>query len=103
MIKKLSSIFLCIGCIMFAMGLSACGKKTEYIPKGKFYIKTSPSNGDAGVKEVIDIEAEYRTYQGEGDISVPVTIGFGHQPELSDFTATQMIFFMFYIKFSNTR
>ncbi len=81
MMKKLAMITLVICCIMLTMGLSACGDKNKYIPKGEFYVKTSPACGDAGVLEVIDIEAEYKTYQGEGDITVPVTVGFGHQPK----------------------
>ncbi len=81
-IKKLLSWLRCICFIMLFICLSACGGGDEYnyIPKGEFYIKTPPAKGDAGVKDVIDIEAEFRSYQGEGNITVPVTIGFGHKP-----------------------
>lgn len=80
MTKKTISLVLCTFCIMLSMVLSACGDKNNYVPKGEFYVKTSPSNGDVGVSSVIDLEAEYKTYRGEGDIVVPVTIGFGHLP-----------------------
>ena len=78
--KKTISLALCTFCIMLSMVLSACGDKNKYVPKGEFYVKTSPSAGDVGVDSVIDLEAEYKTYRGEGDIVVPVTIGFGHLP-----------------------
>ncbi len=79
--KRLVLIILCIGFIISATCIAACGDKNEYVPKGEFYVKTSPANGDAGVKEVLDLEAEYKSYQGAGDITVPVTVGFGHQPD----------------------
>lgn len=82
MTKRLISITLCIACIMIATCVSACVDKNGYVPKGEFYVKTSPANGDAGVKEVIDLEAAKKSYQGEGDITVPVTVGFGHQPDM---------------------
>ncbi len=81
MIKKSISIILCIGCIMLTICLSACEDKNKYIPEGEFYVKTSPANGDAGAGEVVDLEAKYKAYQGEGNITVPVTIGFGHLPD----------------------
>lgn len=80
MTKKAISLALCAFCIMLSMVLSACGDRSGYVPKGEFYVKTSPSAGDVGVDSVIDLEAEYKTYRGEGDIVVPVTIGFGHLP-----------------------
>ncbi len=78
--KRLATIILCICLIMLTMGLSACGDRNEYIPKGEFYVKTSPAHGDAGVGEVIDVEAEYKSYRGEGNITVLVTVGIGHKP-----------------------
>lgn len=84
-IKRFFSIIICIGCIMSAMCLSACVDKNGYVPKGEFYIKTSPANGDAGAMEVIDLEAEYKSYQGTSDIIVSVTVGFGHQPDVVGF------------------
>ena len=81
MVKRTISIILCTCYIMLSMCLSACGNKGKYTPKGEFYVKTSPSHGDAGVPFVIDLESECNTYQGAGDIVVPVTVGFGHLPE----------------------
>lgn len=57
----------------------------EYIPKGEFYVKTPPCHGDTGVSHVVSVEAEYKTYEGEGDITVPVEIGFGHLPDVNDY------------------
>lgn len=76
--KKWISISLCL--LFIIMCFTACGDKNEYTPTGEFYIKTSPSRGDAGVSDVISLEAEYKTYEGDGDITVPMTVGFGHLP-----------------------
>lgn len=76
-------MILCIGCLMMALCISSCGQTYRYIPAGEFYVKTSPADGDAGVMEVIDLEAEKKSYYGEGDITVPVTVGFGHQPNFT--------------------
>ena len=35
---------------------------------------------DGGVAEVISLEAESKTYEGDGDINVPMTVGLGHLP-----------------------
>lgn len=76
------SIILCIVSITVALCASACGDNNEYVPKGEFYVKTPAARGDAGVGEVIDLEAEYKSYQGAGDITIPVTVGFGHRPDM---------------------
>lgn len=81
--NKFISTTLCICCITISMCLFSCGDKNKYILKGKFYVKTSPSEGDTNASEVIDIEAEYISYQGTGDIIVPVIVGFGHLPSLA--------------------
>lgn len=47
----------------------------------KFYVKTSPCIGDAGIDTVISMEAKYKTYTGTGDITIPFTVGFGHLPD----------------------
>lgn len=70
-----------LGMIIFAtlLSLTACQKAGyEYKPTGEFYTKTSPAHGDAGASKVISLEALYKTYEGEGDITVPFTVGFGH-------------------------
>lgn len=74
----------CIALVLFILTLfcfSACQTSTGYQPMGEFYIKTSPSNGDAGVRNVISIEAEYKTYQSDADLMVPMTVGLGHLPD----------------------
>ena len=58
--------------------LSSCQTGYKYTPEGEFYFKTSPASGDAGVSEVISLEAEHATYQGEGDITVTFEVGLGH-------------------------
>ena len=65
---------------LIALLLTGCTDNNEYKPKGEFYAKTSPSRGDAGVSEVISVEIEKATYEGEDEITVPTTVGFGHLP-----------------------
>lgn len=73
-------VLLCAVLLLFAFCLHACGEKPAYVPTGEFYQKTSPSIGDGGASDVIDLEAEHLTYQGTGDITVSMTVGFGHMP-----------------------
>ena len=75
----LAKLLIFITCALIV--LSSCGiGEEQYVPEGEFYIKTSPSCGDGGVREVVSLEAEYCTYEGEGDITVPFTVGLGHLP-----------------------
>lgn len=46
-----------------------------YEPTGEYYVKTSPSSGDAGVLDVIDFETEHLEY--DINSKVIATIGFG--------------------------
>lgn len=48
-----------------------------YEPTGEYYVKTSPSSGDAGVLDVIDFETEHLEY--DINSKVIATIGFGSQ------------------------
>ncbi len=46
-----------------------------YVPTGEFYAKTDPATGDAGVRDLIDIELEKNAYNvGE---KIVAKIGFG--------------------------
>ena len=76
--KSAAFIWLCI--LIPLVIFSSCHKDEEYVPDGEFYAKTSPSRGDAGVSEVIDIETEKKSYEGEGDLRINATVGFGHLP-----------------------
>ena len=76
---------------------SACFTAEVYSPTGEFYIKTSPSNGDTGVSNVISLEADYETYHGNEDIVVTMTVGFGHLPNDSTFKVDgQFTFYVLY-------
>lgn len=75
--KKYFSLLLVL---LLTLSFSGCQEESEYTPAGEFYIKTSPSRGDGGVAEVISLEAEYKTYEGNGDITVAMTVGLGHLP-----------------------
>ena len=77
-------VFLCIIAFVTA-GFTSCQNKNKYTPAGEFYLKTAPSNGDAGASDVISIEAEFKTYQGEDDITVPMLVGFGHLPNVGGY------------------
>ena len=76
--KRISALAICLVLVMRCF--AGCQEKNEYTPTGEFYMKTSPSRGDGGVAEVISLEAEHKTYEGNGDITVPMTVGFGHLP-----------------------
>ena len=80
--KNTVSIIICF--LLIAVCLTACGERTQYTPTGEFYIKTSPSRGDGGEVNVISIEAERKTYEGDGDITVPMTVGLGHLPTMAN-------------------
>ena len=79
--KKKKSLIFFASFMMFSLILISCEREYKYVPKGEFYVKTSPTEGDGGVLDVIDVEAQYKTYREDGDIVVPITIGFGHQPK----------------------
>ena len=86
-------VILALSLLTFMFCLTGCNlhiggryifDKAEYKPTGDFYVKTSPCIGDAGVIDVISVEAEHKTYKGTGDITIPFTIGFGHLPEVAN-------------------
>lgn len=81
--KKRIVLLICFAIII--LSFASCDYSDEYDPKGEFYIKTSPANGDAGVSYVISLEADHKTYEGDGDITVPMTVGFGHLPGASGY------------------
>ena len=76
--KRLFALSICLVLVMLCF--TGCQEKNEYTPTGEFYVKTSPSRGDGGVVEVISLEAEHKTYEGTGDITVSMTVGLGHLP-----------------------
>lgn len=76
---------LCIALLLIMLCLTACQNENEYTPTGEFYIKTSASRGDTGVVDVISLEADSKTYEGDGDIAVPMTVGLGHLPGVDDY------------------
>ena len=76
--KKITMLYVCLMLIMPC--LAACGDESKYTPAGDFYIKTSPARGDTGVSDVISLEAAHNTYEGDGDITVSMTVGLGHLP-----------------------
>ena len=69
--------------LLVALTLCSCQNAfvEEYVyePAGKFYAKTRPVRGDGGNSHVISLEAQYASYEGEGDITVTFTVGFGHE------------------------
>ena len=73
-------VALCICLVLVALCFTGCQEKPEYTPSGEFYVKTSPSRGDGGVSEVISLEAEHKSYESDGDITVSMTVGLGHLP-----------------------
>lgn len=72
---------LCISLLLITLFLTSCRSDPKYTPTGEFYVKTSPANGDAGVQNVISLEADHKTYEGDGDITVSMTVGLGHLPD----------------------
>lgn len=77
---KRKGLVLCISLLVSLCMSACCVQVPAYTPTGEFYKKTSPAIGDGGASDVIDLEAESLTYQGIGDIIVPMTVGFGHMP-----------------------
>lgn len=73
-------VFLLLICLILFSSFAGCYAEDGYTPSGEFYIKTSPSRGDAGVGYVISMESEFREYDAAGDVAVPMTVGFGHLP-----------------------
>ena len=73
-------VALCTCLMLIALCIAGCWEENAYTPTGEFYVKTSPSRGDGGVAEVISLEAEKKTYEGDGDITVPMIVGLGHLP-----------------------
>ena len=74
--KKLSRLLLLA--LPLSLSLASCAKQPAYTPEGEVYVKTSPSRGDGGVDEVVDITVEKAVYTAEGEITVPIKIGVGH-------------------------
>ena len=76
--KRILLTVLAILMLLTMLCFTGCQEKNEYTPTGEFYVKTLPSRGDGGVAEVISLEAEHKTYEDDGDITVPMTVGLGH-------------------------
>lgn len=66
--------------LILCLSLASCTQQPAYTPEGEFYRKTSPARGDAGMSFVVSLEADHATYDGEGDITIPMEVGFGHRP-----------------------
>ena len=75
-------LILCLA--LAVLCLASCQNTSEYVPSGDFYVKTSPAQGDGGASDVISLEATYKSYTGNGDITVPMKVGFGHLPSNYD-------------------
>lgn len=75
--KKIFLIFVCAALLLSSVLMYSCNNGYRYQPEGEFYFKTSPASGDAGVTEVISLEADKATYEGEGDITVTFEVGLG--------------------------
>lgn len=71
-------LFIFIILLTYIQGLFMYG---GYEPTGNFYDKTSPSSGDAGIRDVIDFELEEREYK-VGEV-IKAKIGFGTKKETS--------------------
>ena len=86
--KKIAVLILSLLMIMFC--LTGCNYSIFDVlrhfsdqtddSQGCFYVKTPACIGDAGITTVISMEAEHDTYEGNGDITIPFTVGFGHLP-----------------------
>ena len=81
--KKIVALWTCL--VLFVLCFTGCREENPYTPTGEFYVKTSPARGDGGVAEVISLEAARKTYEGDGDITVPMTVGFGHLPGFDEY------------------
>ena len=73
-------VAVCVCLVLFVLWFAGCQEENAYTPTGEFYMKTSPSRGYGGVAEVISLEAEHKTYEGTGDITLAMTVGLGHLP-----------------------
>lgn len=93
--RRVVSVVVVILCVS-ALFLSGCGEY-EYKPTGEFYTKTAPSRGDTGVNDVIDIEAQECSFEGEGELSIDLTVGFGHLPDhTEDYGERELGFYAVY-------
>ena len=70
--KKIVSVVCCL-VLLLSCALCSCRKNKGDGVSG-FYAKTSAVGADV----VIDFETESKTYNGEGDLRVRATVGFGH-------------------------
>ena len=83
--KKALLTFICVSLLFSSLFLYSCDNGYKYEPTGEFYFKTSPADGDMGVTEVISLEAEHITYEGDGDITVKMEVGLGHLPNIGGY------------------
>jgi sporulation protein YabP len=61
----LAKLLIFITCALIV--LSSCGiGEEQYVPEGEFYIKTSPSRGDGGVREVVSFDSSNVTLTTDG-------------------------------------
>ena len=73
---KRTLAFICFAVIAMSLLLGGCSKKKNDTPREDgFYLKSSAEGG-----EIIEINFEKKTYEGEGDLRVRSTVGFGHIP-----------------------
>lgn len=77
--KRIYALLL-LTSMLLTLCLPSCTQQPAYTPAGEFYRKTSPARGDAGRSFVVSLEADHATYDGEGDITIPMEVGFGHRP-----------------------
>ena len=72
-------IRICLILICIFLLLTSCNRPA-YVPEGDVSDKTSPTNGDAGVSLVTDLEIECEKYIDSKNFSIPVKVGVGHRP-----------------------
>lgn len=94
------SVCLLMICVLFVLCCAGCRR---YTPTGELYKKTPAHNGDADVSRVISMEAAHKSYEGEGDITVPMTVGFGHLPEDTGYGKENNTFYLTYSVYSSPR
>lgn len=71
--KRVLLLMLCV------FLLSGCFSPTPYEPWGEVYLKSSPSGGDEGITEVVDIEIQNKKYDLSLGRNIPITVGTGYK------------------------
>jgi len=98
--KKISfASFALLLIFVTLVGLASCtGKKNQPTSQPGtgsspevsygFHVKTPATESGKEVTNVIEVKAEKKTYEGDGDIHVMARVGFGHLPGTVNFDKT---------------